>query len=58
MFFVTLAWHRWIETAFGIDPDHGSGGVERMIVALLAVAAGSCGALARADWRRMRAAGS
>jgi hypothetical protein len=48
---VTVAWPAWIETVFGVDPDHGSGWLEWLIVAVLAIAAVACGALARADWR-------
>lgn len=53
---VTLAWHDWIETVFGIDPDHGGGWLEWLIVGVLVVATITFGALARADRRRLRGA--
>lgn len=55
LFVLTLVWHDWIE-AFGIEPDGGNGSVEWIMVAVFAVAALVCGALARAEWRRSRAA--
>lgn len=55
---VTLISHDWIEAVFGVDPDHGNGWLEWLIVALLALTAVGCGALARADRRRLRAATS
>lgn len=53
---VTLAWHDWIETVFGIDPDRGGGWLEWLIVGVLVVATVTFGALARADRRRLRGA--
>jgi hypothetical protein len=49
---VTLAWQDWAELAFGLDPDHGSGAAEWLIVALGALVALTCAGLARAEWRR------
>jgi hypothetical protein len=48
---VTLAWHDWIETIFGVDPDHGNGSLEWLFVAVMAAAAVSFAGLARAEWR-------
>ncbi len=48
---VTLVWHDWIELVFGVDPDHGSGAVEWLIVALAAAVALAFGVMARAEWR-------
>jgi hypothetical protein len=55
LFVLTLVWHDWIE-AFGIEPDGGNGSLEWIIVAVFAVAALVCGALARAEWRRGKVA--
>lgn len=48
---VTLAWHDWIELVFGVDPDHGSGALEWLIVALTAVSTFWFAASARTEWR-------
>jgi hypothetical protein len=52
LFLLTLAWRDWIEIVFGVDPDHGNGSLEWIIVALTAAAAVVFAALARAEWRR------
>lgn len=49
---MTLLWKDWIELAFGIDPDAGSGAVEWAIVGLTIVLALAFSALARSEWRR------
>ena len=46
---VTLLWKDWIEIAFGVDPDAGSGALEWSIVVGFFVLAVASGALARAE---------
>jgi uncharacterized membrane protein YphA (DoxX/SURF4 family) len=53
---VTAIWSNWIEIVFNIDPDHNSGSLEWLIVAVtLALAVTAAGA-ARYEWRRRLAA--
>jgi hypothetical protein len=49
---VTLAWHDWIEIVFRVDPDHGSGWLEWLIVVLAFGLTLTFGASARQEWRR------
>jgi len=53
---VTLVTRDWIEVIFGVDPDAGAGAVEWALVVGLAALAVGCGLVARAEWRRVRAA--
>jgi len=52
---LTLVWRNWIESTFGVDPDHGSGSSEWVIVGFLAVATVALVVLARVEWARARA---
>jgi undecaprenyl pyrophosphate phosphatase UppP len=49
---VSLFWHDWIETIFGIDPDRGSGSAEWLVVVSLATIMVIFVCAARLEWRR------
>jgi hypothetical protein len=49
---ITLAWPQWIESAFGLDPDHGSGTLEWAIVTGAVALTLACIVLARREWAR------
>lgn len=49
---VTIFWKDWIEIVFGVDPDHGSGSFEWLIVGITVIAAVTCSMLARVEWKR------
>ncbi|MEU6592019.1 ABC transporter permease [Streptomyces sp. NPDC046881] len=52
LFLATLIRPDWIELAFGVDPDAGSGAVEWLIVAAAALVTALCVLGARLEWRR------
>jgi undecaprenyl pyrophosphate phosphatase UppP len=53
---LTLFWRDWIEALTGFDPDHHSGSVEWLIVAVLFAVCVGVGLAARTEWRRTRSA--
>jgi apolipoprotein N-acyltransferase len=53
LFVIALIWKDWIEIVFGVDPDRGRGALEWAIVAAMAIAALTCAALARWEWKRV-----
>jgi len=48
----TLVWREWIELAFRVDPDGGSGTLEWLIVATAGVLAVGFASLVPLEWRR------
>jgi len=53
LFVVTVAWPEWIEAIFGVDPDHGDGSLEWLILSVTALCAIGAALRARADWRAL-----
>jgi hypothetical protein len=53
---VTIFWSDWIEAIFRVDPDHGDGSAEWLIVAVLLVVSVALAFGARLEWRRARPA--
>ena len=49
---VTVAWHDWIEIVFRVDPDHGSGWLEWVIVVVAFGTMLTFLTSARQEWRR------
>jgi hypothetical protein len=49
---VTLLWHDWIEIVFRVDPDHGNGWLEWLIVAAAFGLTVTFSIAARQEWRR------
>ena len=52
---LTLVWKDWIEVVFGVDPDHGDGSLEWLIVGGLLLVAVALFALSRWDMHRATA---
>jgi hypothetical protein len=52
LFVVTLVWNNWIEIIFRVDPDHGSGWLEWVIVVATAMLTGALSVGARREWHR------
>jgi hypothetical protein len=55
LFVITLIWRDWVEIAFQIDPDQGSGALEWAIVVVLGLVTLSLTALAGVQWRKEHA---
>jgi hypothetical protein len=53
---LTLVKPAWVEAAFGVDPDRGSGALEWALAAAFASAFITLGVLARAEWGRQAGA--
>lgn len=49
---VTIAWPDWIELVFRLDPDHGSGWLEWVIVVVAVALTVTFSMGARHQWRR------
>jgi hypothetical protein len=53
---LTLVWKDWIEIVFRVDPDHGNGSFEWLLVTLAIVGTVTFSTLARHEWERAQAA--
>ena len=53
---ITVLSPTWIETVFGVDPDHGSGTFEGALVLATGLAALTSAVLARREWRQLATA--
>jgi tetrahydromethanopterin S-methyltransferase subunit E len=53
---ITIFWHDWIETVFGVDPDKGNGSAEWLVVLVLLVITVALAVGARLEWRRAQLA--
>jgi hypothetical protein len=49
---LTVVSAEWIEAVFGVDPDHGNGSAEWLVVGLLAAVTLAFAVAARAEYRR------
>lgn len=56
LFLLTLVWRDWIEAVFGVDPDHGNGSAEWIVVGILGVLTVTLSLLARFEWRSVQRA--
>ncbi|WP_369147741.1 ABC transporter permease [Streptomyces sp. R44] len=56
LFLLTAIWPDWIERVFEVEPDQGSGALEWVIVGVALCATIIFSLLARAEYRRARAA--
>jgi hypothetical protein len=54
-FALTLFSRDWIEVLFRVDPDHGNGSIEWLILGVFLAMALIALALASVEWRRLRA---
>ena len=52
---VTILWPTWIESITGLEPDAGSGAAEWAVVVVFAAAAVGAAALARRNYRSIKA---
>jgi DMSO/TMAO reductase YedYZ heme-binding membrane subunit len=51
---ITLFWHDWIETIFGVDPDRGNGSAEWLVILILLAVTLILAIGARLEWRGTR----
>lgn len=51
---LTLANREWIEFLFGVDPDHGNGSLERLVVVAAVLGTVTFSVRARLEWQRIR----
>ncbi len=52
LFLLTLLSQEWIEVVFGVDPDHGNGSLEWVLVVSSALLTITLVVLARLEWRK------
>jgi hypothetical protein len=56
LFAITLLWHDWIESAFGVDLDEGNGLAEVLVSASFLALTLLFAVFSRLEWRRGMAA--